>query len=317
MKLQRANDGKLRRHTDGKVLGHDPDSPDPCCCGGAYIQAKRCRDFESVDLWVLKADITIPYYFKKDEVCYYILESNNESDTPGTLMGSEDEQEDCTPCTYIQARKCIGGDLVDLWRLANDGVPYYFLKSGVCYKIEDGNPTSETAGTLVTGETEYDSCEECLPCSVCAGSSPDSFTVTFSDITLCTCLNMGSFSVKLTGSFSGTFCLQRISQCVYRYVNTTWSGVTADKHFSSLDCTGDFTRFVGIDIVLTLTGSLGISFGGYRQSDGVGPFGEFVAFSKSGTAPNCTSFTWTSDLDSSDCPVFAAYGGSADVSAGC
>src|SRR5687768_7965600 len=81
---------------------------------------------------------------------------------------------ECCEPIYVQAKQCHDGAIVDMWRLASDGLPYYFHKAGICYYIDEGNPTSITSGTAVSGETPMASCgvSPCT-CANCGGTVPN------------------------------------------------------------------------------------------------------------------------------------------------
>ncbi len=75
---------------------------DDCCCSdlGDYIQARKCRDQSNADLWILYDDITVPYYFHKSSVCYFMDDDCPRSDTPGTILTGQTEIASCgvSPC---------------------------------------------------------------------------------------------------------------------------------------------------------------------------------------------------------------------------
>lgn len=263
--VQIGADHKVRIKDDKIVIAG---AGDPCCCEPGYIRVHRCRDDEPTDYWVFKSDYTLPFYFKLDEVCYYIEEGNDEeTEIPegGSVPDTEDDQEDCTPCEYIQAKSCRTHATADLWRLASDGVPYYFSKSSVCYYIEDGNPTSDTPGTLLTGETSKTSCLNCSPpCSpFCPDGTPFRYTVSLTGLNLCntTCTARAAppwfpSSDKCDGAApTGTFTLERTTEvsCVWQITfphvirqriwgNDPACGGTPTFDGSSTDCTITLTR---------------------------------------------------------------------------
>jgi len=211
----------LRKGASGHLLKHASNGHLVKGCDSLWYRAKRCRDDAYVDYWIPSTE-TFPYYFKLDEVCYYALDSHTSSSSQETEPEGHTEHSDCTPCEYIQAKRCRDGVAVDLWRLASDGVPYYFSKSSVCYYIEDGNPTSDTPGTVLDGtETAKTSCLDCSPpCLNCPNGTPFRFEATLENIVLCntTCTARqepfwAPASDLMTGSApAGTFTLDRTTE---------------------------------------------------------------------------------------------------------
>jgi hypothetical protein len=80
----------------------------PCSCcdteGNDYIQAYICGTGVPADLWFRRwsdgriltdfsAGQTLPYYFEKGGVCYYVVNGNNTSDTPGTMAATYTESD--------------------------------------------------------------------------------------------------------------------------------------------------------------------------------------------------------------------------------
>ncbi len=100
---------KICRNPDtGKLRVGDP--ADDCAGSCEFIQAKLCSDDSDADLWfayhasstsidcAAGAGFLLPYYFLKDSVHYYVLDTNNTSSTPGTLCNGETPEDYCPTC---------------------------------------------------------------------------------------------------------------------------------------------------------------------------------------------------------------------------
>ncbi len=227
MKALKNSGGKAKSSSSKKA--RKGAASDPCCCL-TYIKAKKCSDNSDVDLWfILNDDGTIvtdgsmsqalTYYFRIACVWYYVASGNTQG-TPGTMASGYVDAALCP--THIQATKCIDGTTADLWRPVSSGVPYYFLKSSICYKMECGNPVSSSPGTILSGETSKTSCGTCQPCANCSPTTPYQIGVNLSGITLCaTCTLMtGGLVGRVTsGSPDGSYILTRTSEtsCQWEY----------------------------------------------------------------------------------------------------
>lgn len=296
---------KAAVRSDNKLAVCDGGSS--CSCETRYYKARKCRDDSYVDLWI--PDTTPrPYYFKQSNVCYYV-DSSVSSTTPGPLAGGT-SQSDCTPCAYIQAKKCVDGSTANLWRLVSAGVPYYFTKAGTCYYIEEGNPTAASPGTLLSGETSMASCGASpCNCTDCPDAVPGQYTVTISGVTICACVNAGgSGSVETIGTLDGTYCLTRTSES-----SCTWELTTSITHkqYGVTLCSGSVlnTRSVIIRLTRSASNQWTLSAGSTLTN----------LFTGTVTATNCNASATINSTYAFPCVYFdhSGYGGSATISPGC
>ena len=148
-----------------------------------YRQARNISSGALVDIWLVTSSLpTIPpdYYFYNpiDGNCYYLLNTDTPSLTPGTIlpgwqsvMVSATRTALCSaptspPAVYGEARDC-GGISMGLWKnLSGLSLPYNFTVGSICGTIDSASPTSGSPGTLLSGEMVTSGCGD----PVCVGA---------------------------------------------------------------------------------------------------------------------------------------------------
>lgn len=90
--------GNVILDSSGNVM-LDDGAGNMCVCG--YIQAKKCSDNTTADLWKPLCGATLPYYFSKSGVCYYMQTGNATSLTPGTILTGETSISGCSDSSCI------------------------------------------------------------------------------------------------------------------------------------------------------------------------------------------------------------------------
>lgn len=146
----------------------------------------------------------------------------------------------CCTGEYRQLRDCDTDELVDLYISTAglvDPITLYNFNDEQCYYWFDEDPTTTTPGTILESYFEVGEYNDgCLPCFFCGNecegcglnSTPDSFTVTFSDVTMdfTSCTAASECYVKTTGTFDGTFSVPQISDCQWllqqSYTTAKW-----------------------------------------------------------------------------------------------
>lgn len=210
-KLQRSSGGKLKRNGVGKLVRNSASSS-TCCCGAEIYCATTCCDDACEGLWI--QNVTRPYYFKYDDVCYY-------AGTAGTPGGGETVLEPGDVTEYDSCDDCLEIATVDC------------PADTVCSACGDdpcGTPceTPETFTVTFSGITMLSGCHPSAdPCEWNnTGSGP--YTI-----------SMGSWT-------GGTFTLNQVSSCQWE-LETTGPTVTG---WDNTDCTS--SNFSSSDIRIRL-----------------------------------------------------------------
>jgi len=189
----------------------------------------------------------------------------------------------CAGLTY-RVRKCCGNAYVN-YEITPPTVPFYFkhnVGAGLECLYVTGASTPVTPGTYtvipLTGLATYPTCTDCVDgvgCNACAISpnpnccrdscgstisSPTSFTVTFSGISVVAgCMNKGflgcdwvsspaSLSASVAAWSGGSFTVPYESNCLWR-LNTTGPDVTL---YDAANCTGNVVATLNkIQVIVT------------------------------------------------------------------
>lgn len=223
-------------------VGPPPPPPPPAA---TYRQVRRCDTDALAPFYIpTTADPDKRFLRTSDDNCYYFNISDPTTTTPGTLLGTSTEYDDCELCEaatggggedeYYQAYTCDGVTPLDCWILADDiTTPFVFFRFDhldAPVLISGGHETSTSPGTIYAvpdDVIEVGSCEQTGGCY--EETFPDNTIVTFSGVTMqatCRVCDVTSTeSWKTTGTVNGSYNLVKQSESPTRVVYILAIGV--------------------------------------------------------------------------------------------
>lgn len=117
-----------------------------------------------------------------------------------------------------------------------------FFTDGKLQQDTNGKVRAKSSGKIWTNPSSISPC--CCGCTYCSGSTPDEITLTFTGVTICSCIDGGGRSIATTGSIDGQWTLTRniasTGYCIWRYIETNSPSMTV-TYYSSTGCTGSVT----------------------------------------------------------------------------